>query len=120
MGQIQQVVEQTESEPSRVLILIGALDGLASVAESRGQFDEARAQYQKIIAKAKKLGYARNHSDALKLAHALRTMKAVFVNAGIKEPSANQLFNAIKGLTAGTGFVSMSAALKCSATTTTS
>ena len=65
-------------------------------------------EWSQIAKKAKALGYANNADQAKKLAPALTTSKSVFLGAGIKTPSANQLFNLIKALTADTCFVQMS------------
>lgn len=65
-------------------------------------------EWDQLIRKANQLGYARNRSEAARLAPALRTMKGVFVDAGIEKPSANQLFNGAKALTGGGCFVNFS------------
>ena len=85
------VIEDTDKEPSRALLTIGALDGLASVAESRGQFDEAKAQYQKLIDKAKEAGYptiaaaTQKRIDSL---DAIKTLPKLYAQADLPQVAA--------------------------------
>jgi hypothetical protein len=58
-------------------------------------------EWARICDKAIFLGLARNPAGVDKWAPALQAMKSVFVEAGIKEPSANQLFNGIRAMTRG-------------------
>lgn len=46
--QYRRVVESTASEPQKTMLRLGGLFGLASVAESRGEADKAKASYEQI------------------------------------------------------------------------
>jgi tetratricopeptide (TPR) repeat protein len=52
----QLVVDRTIDKPAERQLGIGALYGLAAVAESRGKFDDARRHYERIIDVATKAG----------------------------------------------------------------
>lgn len=55
--QYQQVVDATSGNPRQVVLTLGALHGLAAVAESRGDLDKAKAVYQQVIDKARQAGF---------------------------------------------------------------
>lgn len=52
----QWVLDNSASDPAKALDAIGALYGLAAVAESRGKMDEAKAHYERIITLSKPWG----------------------------------------------------------------
>lgn len=52
----QWVLDNSANDPAKALDAIGALYGLAAVAESRGKMDEAKTHYERIIALSKPWG----------------------------------------------------------------
>lgn len=54
-GAFKKIVAADDGSEKFTLHAIGALNGLAAVAECRGQVDEARAQYEKAAQRAEKL-----------------------------------------------------------------
>ena len=91
-----------------LLISFGLLIGLLSQNSAYGDPSGfSTTEWEKIVKTAIQQGYARNSGDAEKLAPTLSTMKSVFEEVGIKEPSAKQLFRAISHFTGEAGFLSL-------------
>jgi hypothetical protein len=91
-----------------LLISFGLLIGLFSQNLAYGApLGFSTTEWEKIVKAAIQEGYARNSNGAEKLAPALSTMKSVFEEVGIKEPSAKQLFRAISHFTSEAGFLSL-------------
>jgi len=89
-------------------ISFGLLIGLFSQNSAYGApLGFSDTEWEKIVKTAIQKGYARNSGDAEKLASTLSTMKSVFEEVGIKEPSAKQLFRAISHFTGEAGFLSL-------------
>lgn len=77
------VVKDAESDGYE-LPMLAALNGVASVAESRGQIDEARAAYTKVLTRAKADGYAEMAAATQKrldTLDALKTMPRAYAQA---------------------------------------
>jgi len=64
----QQVLDKTQGDEREALHAIGAAFGLAAVAESRGQLDQAKQQYDRVVALADKGGYGAQGEIAKKRA----------------------------------------------------
>lgn len=62
--QYQWVVDRTSADSSQAVHTIGALYGLAAVAECRAKFDDAKATYQRIIDVSEKAGFGPHASVA--------------------------------------------------------
>ena len=91
-----------------LLISFGLLIGLFGQNPAYGApLGFSTTEWEKIVKTAIQEGYARTSNGAEKLAPALSTMKSVFKEVGIKEPSAKQLFRAISHFTGEAGFLSL-------------
>lgn len=63
-AEYQTVLANTERSDDLAIQAISALFGLASVAESRGELDKAKANYSKLIEIANRVGYTREAKAA--------------------------------------------------------
>jgi hypothetical protein len=83
------VLENAANDPAKALDSIGALYGLAAVAESRGAMDEAKGYYERIIALSKPWGeggHAKVAQQRIDSLPALAAMTAVPEKAMVPAP----------------------------------
>jgi hypothetical protein len=76
-AQYQWVVDATTTDPAKAPHAINALYGLAAVEECRGNWDQARAGYQRIIELAKARGYGAHEQVATKRIESLSQLASL-------------------------------------------
>jgi hypothetical protein len=87
--QYQWVVDKTASDATQAVHTIGALYGLAAVAESRGKFDDAKGVYERIVSLSEKTGFgphAKVAKQRIESLGALATLDAAPAKSQVPTP----------------------------------